>query len=1499
MQYQSGYLLQSVREALLKHAKAQDLTYNNKQASLELTGLLRWLSTFEVETSLKLKKDGRKQSIYAVATNILTRGLPTLPSIFIEEEFARLLMLTIRKNDLQRGKIDFVFTNEDSKHGDLNQLLHIVDSRLRDRKQYVNVDNLDSNFERSFLLNLIPESHSYLAQLFERQRPRSSFSRDNNQGRVDFSLEIPYDVAVKKSNRYHKEVNIKHHKTYIVEVDGARYHCDLLDDLKDFELGQFAKNVSHIKEATVYSDAAEVIRIVTDEEFVKRTAANYRNHNYSTDPTTTLTLAPFGIARIQRVLLEYLMANEPKTKLKVAVVEQDVPCGRLAIEDLTDLLGTLNDLASSPIDIPEFEYEVFSSDEFIDHPLHRGARPNNLSEIHNAQFDIIIDVSVLRRQGIFSQDKLTNAPSNLITIRSSHYLHYKTSTPVISAPTIEYRNLVTPLPNEVFEPEERICHELRKILQNVFRKLDFREGQLPILNRALKQKSVIGLLPTGGGKSLTYQLAAMLQPGMTIVIDPIRSLMKDQFEGLREIGIDKCEFINSTLTSGERRYNQNVLLANGQLQFIFVSPERFVIEEFRHALDNAITAGHYFSYAVIDEVHCVSEWGHDFRTPYLNLGQNAQQFCLTFSGNPVPLFGLTATASFDVLADIERELAIQNDDGQAIIRFENTVRDEINYAIKEVPVSVDGLEQVTAHSIRERVGAAKQQILFELIRTKDNLFNTFNDRRMLEQIIAHSFEEYLPLTIRQQKVNASGNEEIARNAYISSMLKRLKIEHPFLIKSADGATKYDYGMIVFTPHRKGWLGIKSGTESHGVFDKPGIVSTSTGTNRREHAFENERLGYFMGSGDDDDADITDEESFHHLDEFKECRSSLMVATKAFGMGIDKPNVRLTVHMNIPQSIESFVQEAGRGGRDGKVCTSIILYNNDHFDLDQQRTESYHLDKDVLLYFHKNSFKGQMKERVVIFELRNKITFPNAKNIQLLNDELNDLYGTEKIEFEIKLGRNKYANRVFINTLNGTSIGYVYMDSGTTGIYSDLGDDALCYEVVDWLKQKLPLTEIRNTGQLTAWLQQTVITQKEEVGIEKMLKDMSVGESNILVIPFTNRAYSKKAKNRKEFILNPVHQAFVQNIHAIRHLIEAGELDQTLLGKVLTDSVFHGYDYEQFVESLRIKDETVKKELQNLNHPHAQQLQRAYYAPRGQDDTAKAIYRLISIGIIDSYTIDYHHKIYRVSFTKKSDDDYFQLLEQLIARYTSKKNAERDVGRLRETFEVEFSEGKGSVISKCTEYLTNFIYGKIKEKRVQAINDMVRLCETAISKDSPIDQNIYIKDEIYYYFNAKYTRKPFIEKTSNGDIEASMPDDLDNDLGIWETIEKYIKLVENPETGEFISNTKHLRGSSMRMLRSNPEQPAYYMLKSFSLFIMADSIKSLLNDAKDEFVKGLIKWKFNDTDLDIPNFINFFKKKLADHITVSENHFIDIEDRFYSAYYHQWASDFRKRMNLTE
>ncbi len=1495
MQLQAGYILESVRDALNAYSKLHEKTP-------ALQGLLRSLSTFELQTGLNLEIPANIPAIYAVACNIITRGLPTLASVHLEEYFADKLSVTQREDNSARGKVAFPFVDdiEDIEFGhSFFRSLHTIDPRAKNRGQYLDVSNLDSSFERNFLLKILPEKQVCLAQLLEKQRTRGSFTRDNNPGRVDFSLEIPYDFSKNRTNRYNSQVQIKHHKTYIIEIDGKKYHTDLLDDLKDFEIAQLSRNISHITEDRVYNDVEEFIRTIEAEEFIHHSQENYSNEEYLLSNLTALCLAPFGIARLQRVVLQYLMANYDATitkkKFKIAVVERDIPCAIAAFDDLSILLYTLNELSQTQIHIPAFEVQVFASPEFIDHPLHNGKNVAPLTSFNPEDFDILFDISVLRRMSVFRDDL---PPShNTVVVRNTHYIHYKTNTGVISAPSVMYKPLVNQLQNEVFEPIAETTELLRKLLQDIFRKLDFREGQLPILNRAVQLKSVIGLLPTGGGKSLTYQLAAILQPGTTIVIDPIRSLMIDQHNSLKELSIDKCEFINSTLTTAERNYNQHELLAKGQLQFLFVSPERFVIDDFRKALDNAHNDGHCFAYAVIDEVHCVSEWGHDFRTPYLNLGDNAQEYCHTYNGNTIPLFGLTATASFDVLADIERELNIKENDGNAVVRFENSVRDEINYLVKEVPNTYEGMDNLTERTIRESIGKKKQDSIFGIIGDKHELLQSFNQPSAIHDIIEHSFKNYLPINARLEFQHKAGSDIEALKLYDKIAFDKLHISaDAFSIQKKNDIIKYQYGMIVFMPHRQGWLGIRNGYNSHGLFDNPGYIQNEQVNHKIIHTYNSEILGYFMGSGDEDNADKVDEESFQHLELFKDNEESVMVATKAFGMGIDKPNVRMTIHINIPQSIESFVQEAGRAGRDGKVSASVILFNNDQLHVASKTKEPFHLDKDVLMYFHKNSFKGQVKERVMIYELRSRITFPNTNNLQMLIDQLNDLFGTDDVQFTIKLGGQKHYNRIFINTVTGTSIGYVFLDNQNTGIYSDFGNDAFCYQLVDWLMTNLPFSTIAGVDNLRAWLDQVVVNVQYQIGLERMLTEMATGETKSLPVPFTNRFYSRRTKSKMFFNLNQEHLNKVLNASSIQQLIGANLTSQAVVARLLKDAVFDGLDYPDFIELLNIYNEQVKQRLLNLEDEQSLELQRAYFVPRSQSDTAKAIYRLVSIGIIDSYTIDYQNKLYTINFTKKHDQDYYSSLEELISRYTSKSVAKREIDQLKNVADKQILAEKATVFSKCLEYLTNFIYSKIKEKRLQAIDDMIRLCQRAISEKDQLKQNQNVKDEIYYYFNAKYSRRKFIERTRRGDLDASMPDDLDDELPVVETIEKYIELVSNEETGEFISNIKHLRGSSMRMLRSNPDKPQFRILKSFALFILADTVRELIDEAKQELVRGLIDWKHNeDPDLNVQTVIIHFKNTVAGHVLNYdvEATFSDIEDQYYALYYATWTGNFNR------
>jgi ATP-dependent DNA helicase RecQ len=1445
MQYKAGYFLESVWKELKKISK-------DKVDDLKLKGLLENLTTFDALTTLNLNRPAEINSLLAVANNIITRGTPTLCSVFVEEEIANLIKRT--EKNIEYGTIKFPFINSDYSTENFFNALHFILPKTEATSEQLFTGDLDSNFEKNFINSLIPSEHSYLKQLFQHQRKRKTLNETVYRGSVDFCLEVPYFINTPvKPNRFRENVTIKGKKNFIVEIDGAAYHTDTIDDLRDFQINDMLNTVSRITELNLGNDVTKLIGLLKDEDFIKVVSKNF---NSNVDTTlNTLLFSPICIARIQKVLIEFLICNYDLLKtgnkpLTIAIIEQDVPCAALAINDLTQLFEKLVALENKNSWLPKFELTVVSSKTFENSPLKAIDTLQSLPISEHTKFDLVIDVSVFKREGIFNSD-FVDSP-NKITIRSSHFTMKETMNTVCSANLIHYREVAKAINNEEHEIDEEAESILKYFVQYIFRKENFREGQLPILNRALSCKPVIGLLPTGGGKSLTYQLSALLQPGITLVVDPIRSLMKDQFDGLLEIGIDKCDFINSTLSTSQRTFIQKHELPFGQKQFIFLSPERFVIEDFRIAINTTISNKNYFAYCVIDEVHCVSEWGHDFRVPYLNLGINAQDICKTKTGDKVVLFGLTATASFDVLTDIERELQIGKTDGNAVVRYENTLRDELNYQIIETEVFLKDKTgksepikehwQISDSSWKKYVGGFKQQRIENSIIKGEEKITKFNTEPVLRELLETTFNQYLPRSQRENYINKFNGkdspEKLASDFFVSEMLPKLFIEwKPILQKNGDA---FNYGIIIFCPHKNGALGVKD-------------VASNL-----EMKLPTEIIGTFVGSSDDDDVfkkkkdgtKTEDEISFENLKLFKENLQSIMVATKAFGMGIDKPNIRFTYHINTPSSIESYVQEAGRAGRDKKVSISTIFYNRQLFtntdkkltyigkesnDSSLNRNSFYNLDRDVLLYFFYNSFRGIDKEIVMINELLNEIYAPLLTNLKTLEVFINENLADEDVVLDLPNTDNptfERTNYIFIKNGNA-NIGYVKLNPLRTQHNS---------EIENYIRREIESTSFVTKDDCRKWLSSINANNISKEGIETIFKKKKIDESINILIPFENKYHSKIDKNSfpkriSENTLSPDYVALLLSNKTLLD-IQSSSIPYNLFIEKVLNALNENLDFIEFINSFDnlhpASKDLLKKDLQ---------LKSFYYSPRSKADTAKAVYRLNSLGIIDTYTINYQNKYYSISARKKSVSNHFRILEELFTRYTSQQRAKLLLEKVKE------EQNGRSIYKTCTVALTNFVYDLVAKKRLQAIDDMIDLCEMSQSEietltgekielpKNPTIQNQVIKEEIYYYFNAKYSRKDN-EAIENGiSVPASLPDDF-NKLNFEELVWKYIDLTDTDETGEFRTNVKHLRGSSQKMLRAYPEVPEFMVLKSFSLFILSETTPNLLEDAKAEIVKAL-------------------------------------------------------------
>ena len=626
---------------------------------------------------------------------------------------------------------------------------------------------------------------------------------------------------------------------------------------------------------------------------------------------------PVSVARMEKVIVEAMISGHldwSASNWNVLVKENDHPCAALAFEDLKQMYNHLTALTAKYSDrkFPEVSLTVISA--HADSPLHLEAnvmeRPS--AAVSEKEYDLVVDYGFDdfcdARNVEFSEFKAKN--KCYFNVRSSEEVYEERT--IYTTERIQYKALTTRDERGAYTPNENEVSHLRYFLQLLFRKQDFREGQLPILSRAVQLESVIGLLPTGGGKSLTYQLAALLQPGVSIVIDPLTSLMKDQYDGLLKNGIDCCTFINSAIGRQLMKEREDQM-SESKIQILFVSPERLCIYSFRQKL-RAMAEGHiYFAYGIIDEVHCVSEWGHDFRFSYLHLGRNLFNYVLpkqSEEGNEhISLFGLTATASFDVLADVERELSGDTAfplDTDATVRFENTNRLELQYRI--IPIAANyARNEWDVYTVKNnnapRVLLQARDMLIEL-ETPSSI------RRIKERFIER--ENIVDQDLQERINNANLIVDVPNQWYLNN-----------------GASA-----IVFCPHRKGSIGVNNSQTN------PGVVSSI------QTVLECDRISGYVG-GDE----LTAQDEFLHGE------TDIMVATKAFGMGIDKPDVRFTLNVNHSGSLEAFVQEAGRAGRDRKMALSIILYS-----------EQLGADREVHQYFYDNNFKGPNFEKHVMYFL---------------------------------------------------------------------------------------------------------------------------------------------------------------------------------------------------------------------------------------------------------------------------------------------------------------------------------------------------------------------------------------------------------------------------------------------------------------------------------------------------------------------------------------------------
>ena len=346
--------------------------------------------------------------------------------------------------------------------------------------------------------------------------------------------------------------------------------------------------------------------------------------------------------------------------------------------------------------------------------------------------------------------------------------------------------------------------QFKDILKSTFGFDEYLPYQEDIITAIFDKKDVLAIMPTGSGKSLTYQLPALLFDGLTLVVSPMISLMKDQSDALNELGI-KARSLNSSYSLSENNQTINLIKNNG-LKILFIAPERLMQPETLNIIRKAKV-----SFIAIDEAHCVSQWGHDFREEYLKLGEVRPELKVS-----APILSLTATA-----------------------------------------------DNRTKKEIVDKIYLSKTPITIESGYDRPNIFLSFAPKNNAKNQV---------LSFIEQQDNNSG--------------------------------------IIYCSSRKKTEDLAKFIKSNGYKN---VLPYHAGLSAKERS------------------------NAHEL--FKNNDDAIITATIAFGMGIDKPNVRFVCHLDMPSNIESYYQEIGRAGRDGLPAKTLTIYGMDDIMLRSEQIQS--------------------------------------------------------------------------------------------------------------------------------------------------------------------------------------------------------------------------------------------------------------------------------------------------------------------------------------------------------------------------------------------------------------------------------------------------------------------------------------------------------------------------------------------------------------------------------
>ncbi len=650
MQNQAGYIIESL----------PDLYAGSQKHHVE--GLVEILSFFDVKTDNDLSVKNLNPFAVTIHNSII-RGLPTLAPTFIEDIISATFLKT-KKQYNQNKSFSYPFINDEFKD-EIFRSLHLIDPRLslKDLKKIIKFDDSEKQLKNRLVFDIIPlQIGDYFIQ---------SLSINRSFENIFQNYGLKYVDAAKRINLASRKVDFSIQLPYSEDNQpiglAIELEKKLLDDTPIIDIEQRDKLLNEIGWANLLylknfdlddPQALQPLIEFSYQKYFENLRKNYERPLYKTSAgleSLQIALTPFEVARIQKIIIDYILAgllDLDAKAWKIAVIERDIPGAFLAIQDLSKQFNNLYRLAGSKKTFPQIELDIFYTEEFENadlNILYQGHKDlvNNFDP--QQDYDLVIDSSLLRYSDLDNM-KIKTKAKNLAILRSCKY--QRSSRKFLSTEPIKYKKFYEiDAKSKKNKTLESLQDNLMFFVKNIFRYYELEPEQLQVLSNLLSRQHTIANLPFTAEKTLIYQIAALLQSGLTLVITPLFTIQQDQIRKLKKYRIDTWSYINNSIYDIYSHIEQINAFLNANSLIIFSSAEAFHFDQFRKLSKELKLKNITFSLVVIDQIQNVSFWTSSFNFAYRSLKQNLDNFLPV--NRDYTILGLTSAANYDTLTDIQ------------------------------------------------------------------------------------------------------------------------------------------------------------------------------------------------------------------------------------------------------------------------------------------------------------------------------------------------------------------------------------------------------------------------------------------------------------------------------------------------------------------------------------------------------------------------------------------------------------------------------------------------------------------------------------------------------------------------------------------------------------------------------------------------------------------------------------------------------------------------------